>query len=111
MHPPKLSDYFVAEIVKGWKKEIKKGATIDIVVSGLKSFKDLSQVELALSKISGLKDIQKLYFVGDRALLNATFVGDTVTLAEKIDEISDIKLNVIGLSAYKIELDNKTIIF
>ena len=104
----KISDYFVAEIVKKWKKEFKKGASFDLVVYGV-TYDNINKISNVLLTIQGVKDVEKLYFVANKSLLNIIFVGDTVTLAEKIREtdFKDVKIEVVGLSAYRVELEVK----
>jgi|GEM_PF-746525 len=101
-----LSDLFVSDIVKKWKKEVQKGSNIDIAVYNVE-YKQINAIKTELSKITGLKDPQTLYFVAKRALLTATYVGDSVGLVEEINKMAfpDFKLEVVGLSAYKIELE------
>lgn len=104
----KLSDYFVDEIVKKWKKEIKKGVSFDVVIYGI-TYENLNKITNILSNIQGVKEIEKLYFVAGKSLLNVTFIGDTTALTERIREtdFKYLKLEVVGLSAYRIELEVK----
>lgn len=104
----KLSDYFVDEIIKNWKKEVKKGSSFDVSIYGV-TYDNLNKIVNIISGVQGVKEVEKLYFVAGRSLLNVTFIGDTNTLVERIREIDfkDIKLEVVGLSTYKIELEVK----
>lgn len=104
----KLSDYFVDEIIKNWKKEVKKGSSFDVSIYGV-TYDNLNKIVNIISDIQGVKEVEKLYFVAGRSLLNVTFIGDTNTLVERIREIDfkDLKLEVVGLSTYKIELEVK----
>ncbi|MFH1075002.1 MAG: FecR domain-containing protein [Candidatus Firestonebacteria bacterium] len=94
------------EIVKSWKKEALKGASINISLYNV-AFEKLEAVRNAISGISGVKNVNQVSFVGGRALLTAAFSGDSLTLAEKAAEINlkDIKLNVVGISMNRIEIE------
>jgi hypothetical protein len=70
-------------------------------------FKILKAVTGVLAKLEGVKDVQSLYLVGRRSLLSVTFSGDSHGLAERI-AAADFRphaVSVVGLSAYKIELE------
>ena len=94
------------DIVKSWKKEAAKGASINISLYNV-TFEKLETVRNAISGISGAKNVNQISFVGGRALLTATFAGDSLSLAEKVAEINmkDIKLNVVGISMNRIEIE------
>jgi len=94
------------DIVKSWKKEAAKGASINISLYNV-TFEKVEAVRNAIADISGAKNVNQISFVGGRALLTATFSGDSLTLAEKVAEINlkDIKLNVVGVSMSRIEIE------
>jgi len=102
----KMSAYFIDEIVKKWKEEAKKGATYDILVTNV-TFEKLNVIQQTLASIADKNQVDKLYFVANRALLNMSFIGDSATLAEKIStlEFKGFKVDVVGLTAYKVELE------
>jgi hypothetical protein len=102
----KVSDYFISEIVKSWKKELKKGGIFDVVIYGV-NYEKLNKIINQISIMEGVTNIEKIYFVADKSLLNITFVGDSITLAEKIKDLKDMKLEIVGLSMQKIEIESK----
>jgi len=94
------------EVVKAWKKETIKGATFNISLMNV-TFDKIEKIRGALSGIIGVKNVNQISFTGGRALLTATFTGDSLTLAEKAAELNvkDIKLNVVGLSLNRLEIE------
>ena len=102
----KLGSQFVDSIITKWRRDARKGAALDVVVDGV-DFKKLKTVVNTLSRIEGVKDVQQLYLVGKRSLLNLIYQGDTQGLAEAVEaaKFKGIVVNVVGLSAYKLELE------
>jgi len=102
----KAASEFVDSIVARWKTELRKGAALDVTVDGV-DYAALKAVSNVLAGISGVKDVQQLYLVGRRALLNITCQGDSNTLADEIGkaDFKDLKVSVVGLSAYRLELE------
>lgn len=103
------SKSLIETIIKKWKWEAQKGATIDIMVSGVTDHKFTNALKEGLAGIDGVKNVQTLYFVAERALLNVNFVGDSIALVSNIEkaEFKGIKVSVVGYSAYRIELEIK----
>jgi hypothetical protein len=102
----KMGSQFVDSIIEKWRKETRKGAALDVVVDGV-DFRKLKTVVNTLSKIEGVRDVQQLYLVAKRSLLNLTYQGDTQGLAEAVEasKFPGLSVNVVGLSAYKLELE------
>ena len=102
----KMASEFVDSIIAKWKREAKKGAGLDVIVDGV-DYKKLKVLTNRLAAIEGVRDVQSLYLVGRRSLLNVTFAGDSTGLADRIEaaDFGTIKVGVVGLSAYKIELE------
>ncbi|MFH1823884.1 MAG: FecR family protein [Candidatus Firestonebacteria bacterium] len=104
----KMSAYFIDEIVRKWKEETRKGAIYDILVTNV-TFEKLNIIQQTLAAVADKNQVDKLYFVVNRALLNMSFIGDSATLAGKIStlEFKGFKVEVVGLTAYKVELEVK----
>jgi hypothetical protein len=104
----KLGNVLIEDIVKKWKDETKKGAAFNISVTNV-NFEKLNKLQNVLATIQGAKNPDKLYFVANRALLSMQFVGDSASLSEKIAvlDFKDFKVDVVGMTAYKIELEIK----
>ncbi len=102
----RMASEFIDAILLKWRQEVKKGASLDVVVDGV-DYKTLKTVTNALAKIEGVKDVQSLYLVGRRSLLNVGFAGDSTGLADRIEEakFGTLKVGVVGLSAYRVELE------
>ncbi|MEK7766212.1 MAG: hypothetical protein AAB368_08240, partial [bacterium] len=97
---------FVDAILAKWRREIRKGTGLDVTVDGA-DYRKVKAVTNVLAGLEGVKDVQMLYLVGRRALLNVTTAGDSAALAEAIEQASfgALKVSVVGLSAYKVELE------
>ena len=106
MAAEKASSAFIDSIMAKWRRDQRKGTGLDVTVDGV-DFKKLKVIRNTLATIDGVSDVQQLYLVGRRALLNITYKGDTATLAEEIEKASFPGLNVgvVGLSAYKLEIE------
>ena len=78
--------------------------TLTLHLTDAKKVKIVTNV---LAKVEGVRDVQSLYLVGRRSLLNVTFAGDTNGLADGIEaaDFGVLKVAVVGLSAYKLELE------
>ncbi len=102
----KLASEFVDSVMAKWRREIKKGAELDVLVDGV-DYARLEELKNALAKIKGVKDVQSLYLVGKRSLLSVTFSGDAAGLAEALGraDFGRIKVAVVGLTAYRLELE------
>lgn len=102
----RMASEFIDAVLAKWRQEVKKGATLDVVVDGV-DYKKLKVVTNALAKLEGVRDVQSLYLVGRRSLLNVAFAGDTAGLADRIEEakFAGLKVGVVGLSAYRLELE------
>lgn len=102
----KMASEFVDSILSKWKREMKKGTGLDVVVDGV-DYKKLKLITNKLAELNGVKDVQSLYLVGRRSLLNVTCVGDSTSLADEIEkaDFSPLKVSVDGLSAYKLEME------
>lgn len=102
----KMASQFVDSIVEKWRREVKKGGTLDVVLDGV-NFTTAKIVANKLAEINGVKNVESLYLVGRRSLLNVTFVGDSTSLAGEIAKtvFGELKVEVVGLSAYKLELE------
>jgi hypothetical protein len=102
----KMASEFVDSILTKWRREAKKGAGLDVTLDGV-DYKKVKVVTNKLATIEGVKDVQSLYLVGRRSLLNVTFAGDSNSLADRIEDANfgALKVAVVGLSAYKLELE------
>ncbi len=102
----KMASEFVDSILAKWRREIRKGADLDVVLDGV-NYKKLKIVTNKLATLTGVKDVQSLYLVGRRSLLNVTFSGDTASLADAIENarFKGLEVSVVGLSAYRLELE------
>ena len=102
----KASSAFIDSIMAKWRRDQRKGTGLEITVDGV-DFKKLKVIRNSLATIDGATDVQQLYLVGRRALLNITYKGDTATLAEEIEKtvFPGLKVGVVGLSAYKLEIE------
>jgi len=102
----KAGSQFIDSIMAKWRREVRKGAGLDVTVDGV-TFSTLKTVRNALAEINGVSEVQQLYLVGKRALLNVTYKGDTASLAEAIEGASfgGLRVSVVGLSAYKLEIE------
>ncbi len=102
----KAASQFVDSIVTRWRRELRRGAALDVIVDGV-NFRSLKTVVNTLSTLEGVSDVQSLYLVGRRSLLNVTSKGDTAALAEAIETASfgALQVRVVGLSAYRLELE------
>ena len=104
----KLSAKLIDDIVKKWKEEARKGGTYDISVTNV-TFEKLNVLQQVLATIADKNNVEKLAFTSTRALLNMAYVGDSATLAGKIAELEfkGFKVEVVGMTAYKVELEIK----
>jgi hypothetical protein len=103
----KMASMFVDSIMEKWRREVRKGTGLEVVVDGV-DYKKLKVITNKLAELDGVKDVQSLYLVGQRSLLNVTFGGDSTSLAEEIEKVADwggLKVGVVGLSAYKLEME------
>jgi len=103
----KMASVFVDSIMDKWRREVRKGTGLEIVVDGV-DYKKLKVVTNKLAELDGVKDVQSLYLVAGRSLLNVTFGGDSASLAEEIEKVADwggLKVGVVGMSAYKLEME------
>ncbi|MEI7905401.1 MAG: FecR family protein [Candidatus Firestonebacteria bacterium] len=103
----KITGIFIDEILKKWKEEARKGGVFTLTCSNLADLNKVKNVEQALAALDGAKNVEQLYFQGKRALFNLTFAGTAETLAGKIGAIESkgLKFDVVGLTAYRIELE------
>ncbi len=103
-----MTDSLIAKIMTNWQKEMKKGTTLDILAS-VPDFNGLNKLQDALGGIAGVKSVQKLYFVANRALLSLTTELDSARLAEKMAtmNVPGYESAVVGMSAYRLEVDLK----
>ncbi len=102
-----LADKFMEEILAKWRRELRKGADIDVIVDGV-DFGTLTTLTNDLAKLAGVKNVERLYLVGRRALLSVTFEGDATGLAEAISKDGfggRMNVSVVGLTGYRLELE------
>jgi len=98
---------FMDEILAAWKEAGRRGEVLDVTVDGV-DYAGLKRITDGLSGLSGVRGVQRLYLVGRKALLGVTFTGDTVALADEIQAVPGIGVTVVGLTAYRIELEADT---
>jgi hypothetical protein len=102
----KLANEVTRGVLEKWRSERKKGAALDLVVTGA-DFSGLKKIRGVLEGLRGVKNAQTLYLVAGRALLQVTYSGDSLGLAEALAKADFGKLNleVVGLSAYRVEVE------
>ena len=104
-----IAQYFMDEIVKKWKDEMRKGGSFTISCTNVSNFEKVKALEQALAGIDGAKNVSQYNYVAKRTFYTLQFVGDSASLAEKIAglQIKGLSLDIVGLSAYKVEVEVK----
>jgi hypothetical protein len=101
-----LAEEVTDGVLEKWRQERKKGSGLDLVVEGA-DFAGVKRLKQVLEGLRGVRGAQTLYLVGGRALLQVTYAGDSLGLAEALAKADFGKLNleVVGLSAYRVEVE------
>ncbi|UCG77885.1 MAG: flagellar assembly protein T N-terminal domain-containing protein [Nitrospirota bacterium] len=96
------------KIVKKWNKEKIRGNEIEIVLSGV-NFTVLRSVKDEIGALRGVSEVFQRSFDAPTAVLNITYNGDSIRLAEILDEMKfkGFDLEVQGVSPGKLNLKVK----
>jgi hypothetical protein len=96
------------KVVKKWNDQMMTGSNIEVILSGV-SFSSLKKVINGFWEIRGITDVIKRNFDSPTAVLNITYSGDTMHLAEILDEerFEGFDIEVLTVSPGKMSLKVK----
>ena len=96
------------KLVKKWNEETMDGTGIEVILSGV-SFSSLRSVVSGFEGMKGVKEVIQRSFDAPTAILNLTFEGDAMALAEAVDtgSVEGFNLEVTSVSPGKISLKVK----
>ncbi len=103
----KIGQKFIADIIKKWKEEARKGGIFTVTCSNIPDYASAKELEKALAGISGAGNVTQYYFTGGRALYTVQFSGDSGSLAGEAGNLKSggKSVAVVGVTAYRIELE------
>lgn len=98
-----LSEEMIAGILQQWRKDVFQAGTYHLNISQA-TFKKLSKFKQGLQKIRGLQDIQTRSYQSGHALLEIKYQGPLEQLAEKISQMKQLSVEVVGLQSNSLDL-------
>lgn len=93
------------KVVKKWNEELMKGTDVEVVVSGV-DFAYLRKLIDQFRDIQGVQEVMQRSFDAPTAVLNVTFKGDSMHLAENIyaKKFDGFDIKVSSVSSGKLNL-------
>jgi nucleotide-binding universal stress UspA family protein len=98
-----LAEEMIAGILQQWRKDVFQAGTYQLNISQV-TFNKLSKFKQGLLKIRGLQDIQTRSYQSGHALLEIKYQGPLEQLAEKISQMKDLSVEVVGLQSNSLDL-------
>jgi nucleotide-binding universal stress UspA family protein len=98
-----LAEEMIAGILQQWRKDVFQAGTYQLNISKA-TFNKLSKFKQGLLKIRGLQDIQTRSYQSGHALLEIKYQGPLEQLAEKISQMKDLSVEVVGLQSNSLDL-------
>ncbi|MBI4746315.1 MAG: flagellar assembly protein T N-terminal domain-containing protein [Deltaproteobacteria bacterium] len=96
------------KIVKKWNDEKMMGSDIEVMINGV-GFSELKKVLTGLKETNGVKEVIQRSFDAPTAVLNITYQGDAVRLAEVLSEtkFKGFSVEILSVSSGKINMKIK----
>lgn len=90
-------------ILEQWEKDVYQGGTYRLGLSGA-SFQDISTFKEELKQIRGLSDVQTRSFQSGIALLEVKYRGPLEELVEKINQLKNSNMEIVGFQANTVDI-------
>lgn len=99
-----LTNEMIAGILGQWRKDVYQAGSFQLNIKGA-TFGDLSRITDGLRQIRGLDTVQVKNFQSGIAHLDLQFKGTALALGEKIAQLKDLPLELVGIQANIIDFE------
>jgi hypothetical protein len=101
----KISPIVIDKIVEAWRKEVHAGATrLELVVHNV-DFQATNKIHSALKQLRDVESVGEPELSKETAIFHLSAGMQARKLAERLSEIDEPKLKIIGLSQNKVEAE------
>ncbi len=92
-------------LFESWRREVLDYDRFLLTVTSLKSEQELRNLETAMGNLRGVKNIYRRSYFKEVATLEIDFEGNSSILAGKLGEIESPRVNVIGTTQNRVDLE------